>query len=414
MRRRPLRSLLCASLVALLLGGATPGFAADGLITHHDLTASAFANWTHRHQDEGYRLVRVESRETPRGTRYTATWQVRGERRDWPLREQVDARISHELATTGVPGIAVAVIEDGRLRYLRGFGHADVNDDVWMDGTIVGPYNSVSKAIAGALTFDVAEASRGALGLTDRTREHLPGLPAHHTHTVGQLLNLRGCVGHYAHIPAATFDEPPYETAGAAVAEFAESPLVCEPGERWHYSTHSYAVLGAVLEAHLGEPVGAIVDRWVTRGYRLPSVRPIDLSDTSVRRMTLYTGDNRELRPADSTYKVLGGGLEGSVLDMARFGQRIVDGDVVGAAALDRMLSPPDRLSTYAYGWTTGTEGGHRFADKDGAWPGSRTYLRIYPDDDVVVAVLSNRESGGHSPVRLGRDIGALVLGQLD
>ncbi|MBK1784886.1 serine hydrolase [Prauserella cavernicola] len=409
MRRRPRFTILCGSLVALLIGSATTAFAGEKFVTHDDLTQRELTNWTHRHQDEGYRLVRVDSDRTPEGTRYSATFRKHGDRPDWPLRAAVDARISHELASTGVPGIAVAVIQGGTLRYLRGFGHADVDDDVWMDGTIVGPYNSVSKAIAGALTFDVAEAD--GLDLDASTRTYLPELPAQHTHTVGQLLDLRGCVGHYEQIPAATFDEGPYASARQAVAEFAHAPLVCEPGRHWYYSTHSYAILGAVLESRLGEPIGAIVDKWITRGYRLPSVRPIDLADTSVRRMTLYSGSNTELRPSDSTYKVLGGGLEGSVLDMARFGQRVIGSDVLGRASLERMLTPPDALSPYAYGWATGTERGHRFADKDGSWPGSRTYLRIYPDDGLVVAVLTNRERGAHSAVRLGGDIGALVLG---
>jgi CubicO group peptidase (beta-lactamase class C family) len=45
---------------------------------------------------------------------------------------------------------------------------------------------------------------------------------------------------------------------------------------------------------------------------------------------------------------------------------------------------------------------------KDGANTGARSYLRIYPDDDITVAVMSNRR--GHDTTKLGQDLGTLVL----
>lgn len=376
---------------------------------HRDLTAQGFVNWWRRYFDEGYRLTGLNRYDTADGVRYAGTWRQNSDRPRWALKQAVDQRVRHELDSTGVPGISVAVMQGGTLRYLRGFGHADVGKDVWMDGTVSGPYNSVSKAIAGALTFDLIESGGGRLQLGERTRDHLPGLPAHHTHTVGQLLNLRGCVGHYGQIPAATFTDGPYRTARASVAEFADVPLVCQPGKDWRYSTHSYSVLGWVLEEYTGKPIGRLVSDWARR-YGLTSIRPVDPADRGVRRMTLYTAKNTAMTPHDYSYKVLGGGLEGSVLDMARFGSLVLDGTILRKASLDHMVTPPDRLDRYAYGWGTGTDRGLRFADKDGRWAGSRTYLRVYPEARLVVAVLTNRDGGGHDPVLLGRDIAGMVL----
>ena len=53
----------------------------------------------------------------------------------------------------------------------------------------------------------------------------------------------------------------------------------------------------------------------------------------------------------------------------------------------------------YGYGWDVGNgPGGVRLVGKSGAQPGARSYLRVYPDDGVVVAVLTNRKGGGHDP----------------
>jgi len=50
---------------------------------------------------------------------------------------------------------------------------------------------------------------------------------------------------------------------------------------------------------------------------------------------------------------------------------------------------------------------------KDGSWTGNLAYLCIYPDDQIVVAVMMNDRSGTQSAVQLGRDIGAIVLDSL-
>lgn len=44
---------------------------------------------------------------------------------------------------------------------------------------------------------------------------------------------------------------------------------------------------------------------------------------------------------------------------------------------------------------------------------GHLAYLRIYPEDGIVVAVMMNDRSGTQSTTQLGRDIGAIVLNSL-
>ena len=50
---------------------------------------------------------------------------------------------------------------------------------------------------------------------------------------------------------------------------------------------------------------------------------------------------------------------------------------------------------------------------KAGGQPGANAYLRIYPDDGIVISVLNNRQRGGHSASALSREIGELMLGEL-
>jgi CubicO group peptidase (beta-lactamase class C family) len=93
-----------------------------------------------------------------------------------------------------------------------------------------------------------------------------------------------------------------------------------------------------------------------------------------------------------------------------RFGMKLVDGTILGPDALDRLWTPPDALSRYALGWDTGRDACQRVVAKNGGQLGSNSYIRIYPDAGIVIAVLTNRQSGGHSAVTLGRGIGGILL----
>ena len=57
-----------------------------------------------------------------------------------------------------------------------------------------------------------------------------------------------------------------------------------------------------------------------------------------------------------------------------------------------------DPIGSYAMGWDVGSaDSGQRVVGKAGGQPGANAYLRIYPDDGIVISVLTNRQRGGHS-----------------
>ncbi|MFY1650552.1 serine hydrolase [Solwaraspora sp. WMMB762] len=392
-----------------------------------DLTRQEYVNWWHRYADEGYRVINFERYETAKGTRYAGVWRQNSDRPGWKLRRSVDNLVQGEANSLNMPGIAVAVMQDGEFRYLRGFGHANVDDDVWLDSGHVLRIASVSKGIGGVLTMRAVE--DGQIDPADDVRDHIPGLPTHHAYTVEQVASNRACVRHYAGTEAADGADPAdvaqwqaedtdlsttwYANATAAAAEFWDSDLVCSIGDG-HYSTHGYTILGAALEGATGTPVAELTESELTAAFGLGTLRPEDLSDTSVRRSTFYDGANDEYGGDEVSWKVLGGGMESSIADLARFGDKLIDGEIVGPDSLDAMWV--DTGWSYAYGWSISTEDGHRRIGKNGGADGSTAYLQMYPDDGIVVAVLMNRADGVAGENRaeeLGSEIGTLVLNTL-
>lgn len=380
-----------------------------------DLTAAEFGNWWARYRDEGYRLDDYEKYATPDGPRYAGIWRQNSARPSWSLRDDVDAVVDGYRDTHDVPGISVAIAKGGTFVYERGFGHADVDDDVWMHARSVHRLASVSKALAGTLLFDLEE--QGLLDVDDPTRDHVGQLPAAHSHTLAQLAANRGCVATYPD-GFVTSEQDHYDTALEAVEEFMGQDLVCTVGD-YVYSTAGYTVLGAALESVLGQPVDDIVTDRLTGAYGLGTLRPEDRDADVPMRTRLYDRDdedNVEIDRDDLSWKVLGGGLEGSVEDVARFGIRLLGGQILDDATMAAMWAPPGPGGNYAYGWNTGTHDGRPIMAKTGGQPGASSYIRVYPDEDVTIVVLTNRWDGkgaDHQAVNLARAIADVVIDDL-
>ena len=68
----------------------------------------------------------------------------------------------------------------------------------------------------------------------------------------------------------------------------------------------------------------------------------------------------------------------------------ILDGTILSEDQREEMWDP---IGSYAMGWDVGSaDSGQRVVGKAGGQPGANAYLRIYPDDGIVISVLSNRQ----------------------
>jgi hypothetical protein len=95
------------------------------------------------------------------------------------------------------------------------------------------------------------------------------------------------------------------------------------------------------------------------------------------------------------------GGLTASVLELARFGQMVLNGgvhdgqrllstDVLDAATTMSSRNHPELEQGYGLGFKVGTWRGRRIIGHDGNMPGVATQLWLAPDDGVGVVALTN------------------------
>ncbi|MFK7800761.1 MAG: serine hydrolase [Anaerolineae bacterium] len=374
-----------------------------------NMTENRFRNEWYRRRDLGYRLVDFEKYAYGSGYRYAGIWRQNNDRPDWDQKSAVNNLIQTEITNSDLSGISVAIIQNGEFQYVRGFGQADIDADVWYSSRTISRLASVSKAVAGVLGTHLEQ--DGQLNLDTLTQAYEPSIPDHHTQTLRQLLSNRGGIGHYEDHGSANAQ---FNTALAGSQFFINDPLVYPLGTSCKYSTHGYTVFGLGVEGALNESIGDIIEDELAAPFGLGSLQVENRSDGNWQRATLYNDDNAEVTPDNISWKVLGGGLESSVYDLARLGNKVLNGTILNQTSRDAMWSipAPVNCSNYGLGWNVGTDQGTMVVAKNGAQTGAESYIRMYPEHDIVIAILTNQR-GDHNPVQLGRDIGTLLLDNL-
>ena len=383
---------------------------------YRDMTSKEFGEKWAEMRDLGYRLIDYELYPTADGWRYAGVWRQNTSRPSWVHKDEIDTILQDYFDDADLPGMSVAIAENGQFRYLRGFGHADIDDDVATDSRTIYRLASVSKAVAGVLAMRLQE--EGLMDVSADTRDYVPTMPVHHTHTVSQTLTNRSGIGHYSDYPdwkewVGGQDEEPdiWTTALAAAEQLWDAPLSYPPpGSTYRYSTFAYTFAGAAMEGAVGSPISYIIEDHLQTPYGLSTLREEDRSLPSSKRALLYNSNNEEVDADNLSWKVLGGGLESSVYDLVRFGVLVNNDTILTQNSRNQLWTRPDTLANYGLGWNLESHLGTQAVWKRGTQNGARGYIRIYPNEDIVFVILTNRATG-HDPIPLGRDVGEVMLG---
>ena len=310
----------------------------------------------------------------------------------------IDAYIEQELKRSGLPGMALAIVKDGQVVHVRGFGRAHPNGDPVTPETpfLIG---SLTKSFTALAVMQLAEA--GLLELDAPVRRYLPEVAL-------EGITLRHLLAHTSGIPtAAGLPMMTGDGTGSIdelVGSFASVEAAATAGELWQYSNVNYVLLGAVVERVSGQ------------AYE-PYIRQRILAPLAMNQSTLQTENARSLgaatghrvwfgMPVESRLPHLpdaapAGYLYASASDLANYAIAQLDegryggGAVLspaGIAELHRPVSPafPGSEMHYGLGWIIGPVAG-----RPAVWHGGdnfdfHTEFVLLPEDGWGVVLLTN------------------------
>jgi serine beta-lactamase-like protein LACTB len=331
-----------------------------------------------------------------------------------PVSEAIAAATTEEMASLGIPGLALAMGDGGQLRFVAGFGLADVENDVPAGPETVFRLASLSKPVTAAAALRLVEAGRLDLDAPVWTLcEAFPQKPW--PLTARQLLCHQGGVRHYRageqpqlrHCPSLT----------SALSLFKDDPLVFEPGTSVLYSTYAYDVLGCAIEGAAGRSFTEVLRQEIFAPAVMTRTQPDDSRKLVAHRAGGYVraeeGELLNSAWSDVSCKLAGGGLSGTAPDVARFGLALLSGKLLGRRTLREMLTPQKtragRVTGFGLGLTLTTHGRQREAWHTGGQEQVSGVVYLRPDSGLVVVLLSNLEGVGTPLLQLARRLADLV-----
>jgi D-alanyl-D-alanine carboxypeptidase len=191
-------------------------------------------------------------------TGVTATAATAGPGREAKLQRALD-----QLVAAGAPG-AIAVVRDGDRTIRLTSGYGDLERRTPMRATDRVRIGSITKSFVAAVVLQLVGERK--LALDDTVERRLPGLvPNGRAITVRQLLNMTSGLFDYggdAHFVEAANRNPLRDWSPREIVAIAVSHRPSfAPGTSWGYANTNYYVLGLIVEAATGRPIGAELRR---------------------------------------------------------------------------------------------------------------------------------------------------------
>ena len=301
----------------------------------------------------------------------------------------------------GPPGLGVAVLVEGRIVWSDGFGFADLEQRVALWPHTKMRIGSVSKPITSAALGLLYEQKK--LDLDAPIQKYVPSFPAKkYPITTRQVAGHLSGIRHYEdQMDAEVFNTRHFETVLEGLTLFKDDPLLFEPGTKFHYSSHGFNLLSAVIEGISGQDFLSYMQENVFNPVGMRHT----IADLNARiipnRARFYVRDEqRNWRNApyvDNSYKWAGGGFLSTPEDLARFGWAIVRGQLLKPETVTLFTTSQrtndGKPTGYGIGWDVSTDGkGRRTNGHGGGSVGGASGLLVYPEQRVAVAIIVNTD----------------------
>ena len=324
------------------------------------------------------------------------------------------------MSSSHVPGVSVAVVENGEYEWASGFGFADLENNVPASEHTLFRLASISKSLTAVGAMELWE--RGKLDLDAPIQKYCSGFPEKSKPiTTRELMGHLGGIRHYKPEGPEEFEigntrhfDNPIQ---GGIDFFKNDPLIAEPGSHFHYSTQGYTLVGCAIEGASGEKYTDFVRENVFAPAGMSQTQADDRFKIIPYRTHFYSktkdGTVQNADFLDSSYKIPGGGWLSSAEDMAQFEVAILAGKLLKRSTLDLMwtpLKPSDgSKDSYGLGFGIGDKDGIKFVAHDGGQQGTSTSFLIAPENRAGVVVLTNMD--GLNPNELAVEMLKILVG---
>ena len=316
------------------------------------------------------------------------------------------------------PGCALGIYKDGQIVYKRGYGMANLNDDVPITPATVFHVASMSKQFTAASILLLAQ--QGKLSLDDDVHKYIPELPdfgeritlrhlLHHTSGLRDQWSLLGLAGWRYSQDLITDDD----VMSVLVRQRA---LNFKPGEKYMYSNSGFTLLAIIVKRVSGMSLREFTTKNIFEPLGMAHTHFRDDHEEIIKHDALgyeQDGKDKPFRMNLTNFDTAGAtSLHTTVEDLQLWDENFYHPRVGGPELIQQMLERGKLNSgeqqDYASGLVIGTYKGLPTVDHGGADAGYRSDLIRFPEQHFSTAVLCN--FADTNPSALARQVADIVL----
>ena len=345
--------------------------------------------------------------------------------------EGFDAQVEELRQAIGVPGLAIAVVEDGEVTLAKGYGVRRLGSSARVDADTIFPNGSTGKAFTSAALAILVD--EGKIGWDDKVIDHMPWF-AMYDPWVTREITVRDLLVHRSGLGLGQGDLLFVPRTNLTRRESVKRLRYMKPATSFRsgyaYDNVLYMVAGQLIEEVTGQTWEKFVAERVLRAGGM-----LDATSEDTKRFTiadraypharldgairgLGTQEVLDERDALGRTAAPAGGLAVSANDMAHWLQiQLASGKLPGSdkrlfsetqaaemwkpvvivpsGKLPGAMAPASpMINTYALGWNVGDYRGAKLVSHGGAVFGFQSVVAMLPDKDIGFAILINSEDG--------------------
>lgn len=306
---------------------------------------------------------------------------------------KIDKFINTEMRLQRIPGLSLAVLKNGHILLIKGYGFANIEHQVPVKPETVFQSGSIGKQFTATAVMMLVE--EGKLSLGDKITRYFPDAPESWKDvTVHHLLTHTSGLGDYA----PDFDVRRDYTEDELLAHIKKVPLNYRTGEDWDYSNLNYVLLGILIHKVTGKFYGDYLAERVFRPLGMTASRVISESDIVRNRASGYRLVTNELKNQEWVSATVNTTADGSLYltaqDMTKWDAALYSDKLLKQSTLAQMWAPV-KLSNgptkgYGFGWHTEMAHGHRIIFHGGAWQGFKSFIVRFPEEKLTIVFFAN------------------------
>lgn len=330
--------------------------------------------------------------------------------------EQITSFINESDFDIKSPGLSILVAKDGKTIYTKGFGMANLENNIKAEPKHVFEIGSITKQFT-ALSILMLE-EQGKLSVDDGITKYIPDYPTQgKTITLHHLLNHTSGIKSYTNMPSfmtlARTDMTPTELINV----FKNEPMEFDPGTQYNYSNSGYILLGHIIEVVSGKSYAEFIKTNIFDKLGMTNSYYGSMTQLIPNRARGYSETDSGYRNANylsMTIPYAAGSIMSTTEDLLKWQNAISANTLISESSLIKATNG-SKLNNgedipYGYGWIKGNIRGSKTYEHSGGIFGYSSNGIFLPEENIYIIGLTNCDCGNVGAITT--NVAAIVLGK--